>query len=63
MEFSNHIMNVFVTITVSEVEKWNKVDVYNLHICQPRLVRPLEYSSSLRISYGKIHFMHMMLHK
>ena len=62
MEFSNHKMNVFVTITVTEVEKSNEVDVYILHRCQPRLVRPLEYSSSLRISYRKIHFLHMMLH-
>ena len=36
-------MHVFFTITVIEVEKSNEVDVYNLHRCQPRLVRPLEY--------------------
>ena len=36
-------MNFFFNITVIEVEKSNEVDVYNLHRCQPRLVRPLEY--------------------
>ena len=46
----------------------NEVDDYNLHRCQPRLVRPLEYhfySSSLRISYTRkftSYIQGMMLH-
>ena len=43
MGFSDHKTNVFVTITVIEVEKSNDVDVFTLHRCQRRLVRPLEY--------------------
>ena len=58
MAFSDHKMNVFVTIiTVIEVEKSNEIDVFTLHRCQLRLVRPLEYIFLL-FSYRKIHFVH-----